>query len=68
LHLVLDCSSVHMDYSELHEIQRALRGHDDVIQGNRSSIIMTITKIHEQNQHVTTQIATIMGIVVQLKH
>lgn len=51
----LDCFFSKMDYRELQEIQRALRSHKDVVQGNRSSILTSTAKIHEQDNHVTTQ-------------
>jgi hypothetical protein len=64
----LDCFISQMDYWELQEIRCALQSHEDVIRGNRSLIIMAIARINERDHHVTSQIATIMGTLVQQKH
>jgi hypothetical protein len=57
-----------MDYRELKEIRRVLRNHEEAIQANRTSIFTATTKIHENEQQVVTQVATIMGTLVQQKH
>jgi hypothetical protein len=38
-----------------------------MIHGNRSSIFIFTTKVHGNEQHVVSQIASIMGTLVQLK-
>jgi hypothetical protein len=58
------CSRDWMDFRELQEIQLVLR----TIQGNRTSIFTATAKMHENEHLVTTQIATIMGTLVQQKH
>jgi hypothetical protein len=44
-----------------------LRNHEESIQANRTSIFTATTKIHENEQQVVTQVATIMGTLVQQK-
>jgi len=56
-----------MDYCELQEIRRALRTHEESIQGNRTSIFTATAKLHGIDQQVTTRNATAMGTLVQLK-
>jgi hypothetical protein len=52
----------------LQEISRALRTHEESIQGSRTSNFNTTAKIHEIDHQFTTNSATIKGTLVQMKH
>ena len=57
----------HMDYIELQEMRRVLRAHEEVILGNRTSIFTVTSKVHDNEQQIVSQIASIMSTLVQLK-
>jgi hypothetical protein len=56
-----------MDYIELQEMRRVLRAHEEVILGNRTSIFTVTSKVHDNEQQIVSQIASIMSTLVQLK-
>lgn len=60
----LDCFFSKMDYRELQEIQRALRSHKDVVQGNRSSILTSQQKSMSKIITSLPKIVTIMGTLL----
>jgi hypothetical protein len=53
-----------MEYHDLQEISRALRTHEESIQGSRTSNFTVAAKIHEIDHQFTTNSATIMGTLV----
>jgi hypothetical protein len=57
----------HMDYIELQEMRRVLRAHEEVILDNRTSIFTVTSKVHDNEQQIVSQIASIMSTLVQLK-
>lgn len=56
-----------MDYRELQKIRRALRTHEESIQGNKTSMFTSTAKIHEIDQQVATHNATVMETLVHIK-
>lgn len=56
-----------MDYIELQEMRRVLRAHEEVILDNRTSIFTVTSKVHDNEQQIVSQIASIMSTLVQLK-
>jgi uncharacterized protein YaaN involved in tellurite resistance len=57
----------HMYYIYLQEIMGVLRTHEELIQGNNNSIYNVTTKVQDNEQHIISQIASIMDSPVQLK-
>lgn len=57
-----------MYYCELQEMRRVLMAHEESIQGNETPTIIVVDKLHEIDNEITTQNATIMGTLVWLKH
>jgi hypothetical protein len=56
-----------MDHHNLQELKKILRTHEEMVQGNKASILTLITKFHEYGQQCISQIAKIMSTLVQVK-
>jgi hypothetical protein len=56
-----------MDHHDLQELRRILRMHEEMVQGNRTSIFSLISKFHEYEQQCISQIAEVMSTLVQVK-
>jgi len=57
-----------MDYIELQEIGRVLQSHEEMIQSNKTSIFFVTSKVHDSEQQLISQIASIIHTLVQLNH
>jgi hypothetical protein len=62
-----DIAPTNMDYKDQQDLRRILRTDEEMIQGNRSSIFTVTEKVHENEQRAISQIASIMGTLLQLK-
>jgi hypothetical protein len=60
-------SGSQMDSRELQEICQDLRGHEEHVHCNRSSIFNLVSRFHELKNQISTQVAKIMGSLMDLK-
>jgi hypothetical protein len=56
-----------VDHHDLLELRRILRSNEEMVQGNKASILSFITKFNEYEQHCMTQIVVTMNTLLQVK-
>jgi hypothetical protein len=56
-----------MDQHKLQERIKILITHEEMVQGNRASILTLITKFHEYEHQYISQIGEVMSTLVQVK-
>jgi hypothetical protein len=55
------------DHHDLLELNRILKSHEDMVLGNKASILSIITKFNEYEQQCMVQIEYIMNTLLQVK-
>jgi hypothetical protein len=55
------------EYQEKQEMKIILQAHEEMINDNRSNICTVSVKVHDNEQRVISQVASIMGLLAQLK-